>query len=664
MFMLALVAVSAIKSEAAIVYEKPDTLSTPLGNVEVTAYRSEKDMTASAPTHSLSADEILSAGVTDIGDAMRRMPGVNLRDYGGSGGMKTVSVRGLGTQHTGVIYDGVALSDVRGGQIDLSRYSLDNISGITLNIGDADEIYRPARDAASATSLSISTLRSPDMTDGHPEYSVKLRAGSFGTWNSSARLALSNGRNLGMSLSGDFIHARNDYPFEFDNGMDKTRERRTNSQINCGHAEFNGIWKPTIGSSLQAKFYWFDNSRHLPGPVTYYNNESNERLGERNIFGQISYNTRVSSKVSVKGLFKYNWGTTRYTDTDGRYPGGYLDQYYIQREQYGSASLLYLPLNGLSISYSADFWHNALSSNLQSDNRPLRNTFLQSMAVKYEFWRMTILARGIYSLVHDRSESAIGGRTSDRMSPSLGITIRPLGGEQWRMRFAYKNVMRMPTFNELYFDHYGTINLKPEIAEQMNFGSTWSRNISRWLPALELTADFYLNYVKNKIVAMPYNMFVWTMTNLGRVRIMGIDATLNADFRLAAHHHVELSGNYSYQRAAPRTDPSMNDWMKQLAYTPLNSGAWSVTWKNPWLNAVIHGTGCSTRYPTSVNVAGTEIAGYMEMGLTLYREFPLRHCKLEVRGDLSNILDKQYEVVARYPMPGRAWAISVTIKNL
>ena len=66
-----------------------------------------------------------TAGITDIADALNRMPGITIRDYGGAGGMKTVSVRSFGTQHTGVSYDGIMLSDCQSGQIDLSRYSLE-----------------------------------------------------------------------------------------------------------------------------------------------------------------------------------------------------------------------------------------------------------------------------------------------------------------------------------------------------------------------------------------------------------------------------------------------------------------------------------------------------------------------------------------------------------
>jgi outer membrane cobalamin receptor len=141
-----LVAVPTINGGAATIFSAPDTTARVLQEVRVEASHQNSALKSSAPTHRLDAGKMLETGVTDIGDAMRRLPGVNLRDYGGSGGMKTVSVRGLGTQHTGVVYDGTILSDVQGGQIDLSRYALDNLASLVLNIGDSDDIFMPARD--------------------------------------------------------------------------------------------------------------------------------------------------------------------------------------------------------------------------------------------------------------------------------------------------------------------------------------------------------------------------------------------------------------------------------------------------------------------------------------------------------------------------------------
>ena len=98
-----------------------DTVSTALPDVEVKSSSSERALTSSTPYQKIDSEKIRVAGITDISDALRRMSGVNIRDYGGAGGMKTVSIRGLGSQHTAVVYDGVSLSDCQSGQIRLVR---------------------------------------------------------------------------------------------------------------------------------------------------------------------------------------------------------------------------------------------------------------------------------------------------------------------------------------------------------------------------------------------------------------------------------------------------------------------------------------------------------------------------------------------------------------
>ena len=86
----------------------------------------------------------------------------------------------------------------------------------------------------------------------------------------------------------------------------------------------------------------------------------------------------------------------------------------------------------------------------------------------------------------------------------------------------------MPTFNETYFYHYGNPDVRPETANQFNVGLTYRLPSLSWLPNLEITADAYINQVKDKIVAIPYNMFVWTVVNLDKARMIGVDLTSHA----------------------------------------------------------------------------------------------------------------------------------------
>ena len=147
-----------------------------LQEVTITESRRQHEVTSTAPLHILDREQMLTLGVTDVADALHRIPGITLRDYGGAGGMKTVSVRGFGAKHTGVSYDGIMLSDCQSGEIDLSRYSLDNVEQLSLVIGDNDDIFIPARNASASAVLNIQTIGMPT-EDVRPHLTAQLKAG-------------------------------------------------------------------------------------------------------------------------------------------------------------------------------------------------------------------------------------------------------------------------------------------------------------------------------------------------------------------------------------------------------------------------------------------------------------------------------------------------------
>lgn len=643
---------------AEVVFCSPDTTVTRLGEVEVKARARGSKVTSATPVATVDASHIRLTGITDISDAMRRMPGVNLRDYGGAGGLKTVSVRGLGSEHTAVIYDGVALSDCQAGQIDLSRYSVDNLRSLSLYPTDNSDIYIPARAAASASSLYISSFGAHAADSAGVAVRAKIKGGSFGYINPFARIAAGDGDRNAFSANVEYSHSDNDYPFTLRNGTLVTRERRGNSKMDAVTAELNGSHRLSPASTLAAKIYYYDNSRDLPGQVIYYVSGSDEHLRERNFFGQLSGSSRLSPSLSFKVTGKFNWATSRYVDIDGKYPGGRLDNYYIQRETYLTGSLLWLPVSGWAAVYSADWSWNNLTSNLPRDIKPYRNTILQTAAVRYSAGRLTAMARALWSVYLNGARAGTPGKDRSRLSPSVSVSIRPSGDMDFFLRASYKNIFRMPTFNEAYFDNYGSINLDPEITDQINAGITFQAPSISWLPELVLTCDGYINFVSNKIVAVPYNMFVWSMTNLGKVRVLGLDATLSATAGIARRQSLMLTGSYSYQRAQPRTQRGSSEWMKQVAYIPLNSGSVSLTWLNRWVNIAVHASGCSARYTTNANLPATRIDGYIDTGVSVFRKLVFDRFAVELRGDILNMLDTQYEIVARYPMTGRSWRLS------
>ena len=78
------------------------------------------------PSQKLNGEMLEKLNTHSVADALRYFSGIQLKDYGGVGGIKTVNIRSMGTHHLGISYDGVALGNAQNGQIDLGQFSLDN----------------------------------------------------------------------------------------------------------------------------------------------------------------------------------------------------------------------------------------------------------------------------------------------------------------------------------------------------------------------------------------------------------------------------------------------------------------------------------------------------------------------------------------------------------
>lgn len=641
-----------------------------LEGVTVTESQRRHTLTSTAPLHLLDRRDMLSMGITDMADALHRLPGITLRDYGGAGGMKTVSVRGFGAKHTGVSYDGVMLSECQSGEIDLSRYSLDNVEGLSLTIGDNDDIFIPARQSSTPAVLNIETLRMRT-DDTRPHLTAQVKQGSFGLISPFVRYEQNLSNRFSFSLVGEYTYADNDYPYSIQNGNETVSDRRSNSRMNSWHGELNFLYQTNRVSRLSGKLYYYDNDRQLPGQVHYYTNLSGEALRDRNAFGQLLYQTRWDDKLSLKWLAKYNWAESVYRDR--MMQGGVNDASYWQREVYSSAVLLYTPDERWAMDYSMDYAFNNLNGSSWRTlvGKPYRHTMLQSATAKYQSRRLKVIVRLLLSLyLNGQSEMPATTRQDvqqnsadnmQRLSPSLSVSYKLLADQDLYVRASYKNIFRSPTFNESYYYHYGSTNLKPESTDQLNVGVTYTAPLSR-RNMLTVTLDGYYNHVKDMIVAVPQNMFVWTCVNLDKVRSYGLDATMRASRQVAEGHQVAVAGSYSYQRVEDRNNPNATTYGYQVAYMPRHQGSLSVSYENPWVNVSLHGTSVSSRWPNNNHYEGTLIAGYTDCGATLWRQFRWHRHQLEARFDLKNVFDKQYEIVANYPMPGRNYQISINYK--
>lgn len=629
--------------------------------VTVTARRMPNKVSSAVPVQTLSQRDISRLGIQDMADAVRRFAGANVKDYGGIGGLKTVSIRNMGAAHTAVSYDGVVVSNCQAGQIDIGRFSLDNVSVLSLSIGQDENMLQSARLYASAGVLSIETEK-PHFAEGrNAAFQTRISGGSFGYVTPSLRWWQKAGSRTCFAVNANYMRADGNYPFTLVNGKYVTEEKRNNSGIYSWQGEAALYHTFKDGGELDVKGYYFNSRRGLPGAVTLYNPISDETLWDENSFVQVRYKKQFSPKWSLQAQAKYNHGWNKYEDEGKEYADGYYREHHRQDEYYLSATALYRPIEALGISLAQDGVVNKLHSSLPECPFPTRYTSISALNARYQQgWLMAAA-----SLVHTgTSERVKQGSASDnfhRFAPSLSVRLQPWAEETLYFRLMYKSTFRLPTFNDLYYYRIGNKNLRPEKANEYNVGITWSKSGLAFLDYLSMTVDGYYNDVTDKIVAFP-TTYAWKMANYGKVHAAGIDATMSVCISLAKNIQLLISGGYMWQKAIDLTSPDAKNYKNQLPYTPLHSGNVSATVETPWVNIGYSMVGVGKRYYLSQNIPENEIEGYMEHTMTVSREFMLGKCSLHLQAEMINLTDTQYDVIKYYPMPGRSWRLTATLK--
>jgi outer membrane cobalamin receptor len=625
--------------------------------VQVTSRYLDKNVTSGMPTQSISGKRLQEMGISSFADAVKKFAGTNVRDYGGIGGMKTVSVRNLGAQHTAVSYDGVTVSNTQAGQIDIGRFSLDNVSLISLSVGQNEDIMQTARHFAAAGVLSVETEKPYFENDRTNAFRIKMRGGSFGLFSPSLRYWQRIGGRLILSVDGSFLRADGVYPFKLHNGTLTTHEERNNSDIKSWRGEANIYYTFRDNSELDTKFYYYYSQRGLPGVVVLYNSEANERLWDENFFVQSSYKKVFSDQWEMRAHIKYNHSWNRYEDTNVKYTDGKQTDIDRQDEYYGSATLGWSPVKGVSMSLAQDLAVNTLKNNINLQPNPVRFSSLTALSAQWQLGRLAIRGNVVNTYMTEKVSNGDKPDDRKRLSPSLSLSFRPLKDETLYLRASFKDTYRVPTFNDLYYLRIGNTGLRPEKAREYGVGITWSMRPSHWLNSLTLTVDGYYNDVTDKIVAFP-STYIWKMANFGKVHIKGFDATMAMEMPIIRKVSMNMSVAYTLQKAIDVTDESSAYYNAQLPYTPENSGNFSLIVNNPWVNIGYSVMACGKRYSSVMNTDDYKLGAYWEHSMTLSHEFKFNKYSLSLNGVLHNFTDKQYEIIQYYPMPGRNWEIT------
>ncbi len=630
------------------------------------------------PTQTLKGETLASLNAQSVADAVRYFSGVQLKDYGGVGGVKTLDIRSMGSNHLGVFYDGIQLGNAQNGQIDLGKFSLDNIEEISLYNGQKSEIFQNAKDFGSAGTIYIRTRRPRFAAGRRFNATATYRAGSFGLANPSARLEWKLSPTVSASLSGEATWASGKYKFRYHKRFSDgtmawdTTATRHNGDIEAYRLEA-ALFGLTSRDRWYAKVYYYDSERGIPGAIVNNVWKSSQRQWDRDLFVQGTWQRQFTGRYKAMVNFKWARDKMRYLNPDTTLM--YLDNSFTQDEVYVTTAHCLELLPGWEADLSVDYQWNGLSSDMANFADPSRHSVMAALATAYRRGGFKAQGSLLLTAVADRSRIINGStflgirhNSYTRLTPAIFASYNPGGSKALALRAFAKRVFRMPTFNDLYYTDIGNASLKPETATQYDLGATFTATPSPLLSQLELSLDGYHNRIADKIIAVPKGtgQYRWMMMNIGRVRIWGLDATAAATLAPLPDTRLTARLTYTYQRAMDYSDPSDNDrpagtYRGQIAYIPRHScsAVAALYWRALNVNYSFIYTG--ERYHTSSNIAANLEQPWYTHDISAAYRFTLGRVGLKASVEVNNLFNQQYEVILNYPMPGRNYRFIIQV---
>ena len=634
-----------------------------LNEVEIKASHPSSFLSVS-PLQTLQTKEWAKMNVLQVSDAAKYFSGIQIKDYGGIGGLKTISIRSLGAGYSGISYDGIIVYDYQSGQSDLSRFSLENVQSLTLSIGENDEIFQTARHRASAGTLAI--VSSAFSTDSKTkEIKAALKGGSFGFFSPSVSVTAPLNKTLKLNVFGEYLQSEGNYPYKQTSNANPdstSTKRRQNSDVTYYTFEANLAGKFNNGGILGFKTNYYRSNRGYPGPAILYNTYSGERSKDRTVFSQLNYTQKINRLFDFQVNAKFSFSSIDYTDKNNKYPDGLLETFYYQREYYLNMTWLYTVSDKLSFSWANDGSYGNFSNSFQYCPFPSRITWLSALSGKYEIPRFTLTGSLLNNFTEDRKEIDNSSKSSLHLSPYLGFSLKPSETVPVRIRGYYKNTFRFPTFGDMYTSLVPNSNLKPENASQYNLGATFTTSFSDRVPFLGFSVDAYHNLINNKIIALPLSsMFIWSVQNYGKVDIKGIDLNLKTQLKWNAKFKLNLSGAYTFQQVLDKTDKNSQLYNQQIPYTPHHIASGTAQLETSWVDFNYTLLYSGKRYYTQIIRPEYQISGYTDQSISLQKNFHWKDYQWLLSAECLNFLNESYEVVRSYPMPGRSFRLGVRV---
>ncbi len=635
--------------------EEPSVSGGPVETVEVRAAAPPEEHEEAFATR-VEADEARERAV-DLGDLLRRVPGVRVRAYGGPWQFATVSFRGSTGEQVTVLLDGIPQNRALGGPVDLSAIPATDVAEITAWRG-----FPPASAGlAGMGGLVDVRTRAPE----RPGARADLVLGGLGSRRASG--AVTTRLATRWSLRAGFEARRTDGDFEYlDTGgtllttADDRLRRRENDDVRARDLFAHVVGRELLGGTLSLELRRGDRDRGIPGPEG--TRARHARFEEGNWLAAASFSRPLGDGGRVDLLVDGFARRQHVRDLLGELPRPATDQ--VTRFRGGGIAVIArLPRRGshrwlarvdlrrerarvrddlLAVPDRGGASRRLVSLVVEDTFR--RGRWTVSPAVRWESRRDDFLPGGEGTLPPPAPDVRDRRRTS---RVSLGYDA----GRGLRLRASAGRFHRAPGLLELFGDRgsvAGNPRLRPERGRQLEAGLSWRRPpgppdaaVPRPLRA-ELVV--FENRSRDLVLLVPNSQGTVLARNVGAARVRGVEVSLEALlfpglFVTASgtwQDPEDRSGGFADGKDLPGR-PRTTGWLR----VSRERGPWTVTWEVTYVGP---------NWADQLNTPLRRVPSRTWHDVRVSRRF---RGGLEAGIEIRNVFDRRTMDVYRFPLPGR-----------
>ncbi len=596
-----------------------------------------------------------------LSDVLQSVEGVMMKQYAGNSGIKTISQRGMGSEHTVVLLNGMRISVAQNSLLDFGLFNIESFDAIEVISGGSSSLYG-ADAVAGAVNIVTRTSNDPSMIE------LKYGIGSFG----QRKYSFSGGMradNFGFRIGFVNETSKEDYPFTMSFGQNNISRKRQNADFtsNSVHALADGFITDHLSYTIYSS--WFGSGRGVPGisVTSSSSSEARQRDEDALLTGGVSYAISDSMTFTAQLLTRYFY--ERYRDpllVIGNIPE---DNYFVNFDTRLHSSLILREENGLW-NLGGEFARitgrgNSLLSHVERNVASGFATYERNIAAGFMGIEKVILLPGARVDAMTKFPAVV--------SPSAALSLVfssfelfPLNDIVAVIRASVSRNYTVPTFNQLHYGGGGGIgnpDVRPERGVSNDIGGSVFFNV---MGTHELSANYFRIHLKDRIVWVAAGANNVTPKNIRETESRGVEVRYRSSLM---KNLVQVQAGYTSISARKISEDFLGDPNvgTHLIYVPSESFTSSVAFTVPmhalYISSVtacgeVQRTGFryitedNSRFLPSVTLLNLNIKTDMDLGGVG------SFCKFEI----NNITNKQYQILASYPMPGRSFRFSAGLR--